>query len=132
MTKTPEELLEILHPPETSKRCTKCREWLPLESFSPNPKIKSGRSSWCRSCHVEATRKWRTENPGYVEGINAARRVKHPARACVECGGEFIPNRIDRLVCGGECRSRRHTRLGRERRDRAEAAWSERVLSLDK
>ena len=46
---------------------------------------------------------------------NAARRLVHRARPCVECGEEFTPGRSDRIVCSTSCRWRRKRRLKRER-----------------
>jgi hypothetical protein len=54
----------------------------------------------------------RGEDP---EGYNRARRVVHAPRACVECGGEFTPNRAGRLVCSDRCGWARKRRLKRER-----------------
>jgi hypothetical protein len=58
-------------PVKTHKRCTRCQGWLPDEAFRPNPKLKSGLSSWCKECQLEETRRWRAE---HRDEINAARR----------------------------------------------------------
>jgi hypothetical protein len=54
---------------------------------------------------------WRAENPERVEAYNAARRVVHESRPCVECGEEFTPGRSDRIVCSTSCRWKRKRRL---------------------
>jgi hypothetical protein len=36
-----------------SKRCTRCSEEKPVESFSKDSKSKSGLQAWCRSCMAE-------------------------------------------------------------------------------
>ena len=35
------------------KYCKKCDSYLPILNFSPNPKIKSGLSSWCKKCRFD-------------------------------------------------------------------------------
>jgi hypothetical protein len=45
--------------PKGDKPCPKCGEWKPLAAFPPNRKTLDGLSSWCRVCHVAATREWR-------------------------------------------------------------------------
>ena len=39
--------------------CRKCEFTLPESNFRPNKNMRSGLSSWCRRCHVEATKEWR-------------------------------------------------------------------------
>ncbi len=39
----------------TGQVCTKCHEDKPFDQYPPNKKVKSGRSSWCRTCHRAAT-----------------------------------------------------------------------------
>ena len=67
------------------KACTRCREWKPVDAFPPNLDISTGLSSWCHSCHREATREWRARhrdydrdyrkhNPERVAAYNAKRR----------------------------------------------------------
>ena len=58
------------------KRCTHCKQWLPAAAFLLNPRLKSGLSSWCRSCAVERTQQWRVDNPDYIDRTNAARRER--------------------------------------------------------
>lgn len=45
-----------------TKRCTKCRETKELTEFRPAKRMKDGISSWCSTCHVQATRDWRERN----------------------------------------------------------------------
>jgi hypothetical protein len=100
--------------PATHKRCTKCGGWLPVEAFRENPRLGSGRNSWCRGCCVEAVRRWRAENPDRVAEANVRRRVVEREFVCVECGEMFRSRRV-RLTCGEECRRERHRRFGRVR-----------------
>jgi hypothetical protein len=53
--------------------------------------------------------------PERAEAYNAARRVVHEPRPCVEGGEEFTPGRSDRIVCSTSCRWKRKRRLKRER-----------------
>jgi hypothetical protein len=41
------------------KTCVRCRITRPIAEFPRNSQTRDGSSSWCRSCHVEATRAWR-------------------------------------------------------------------------
>jgi len=66
-----ETVLRIVIPEKTHKSCTHCQQWLPFDAFAPNPKLKSGRDSWCRKCRVTATQDWRARNR---DEINRARR----------------------------------------------------------
>jgi hypothetical protein len=44
-----------------AKRCTRCSQTLPLDSFAPKPKLSSGFDSWCRPCRAENLRAWRAK-----------------------------------------------------------------------
>jgi hypothetical protein len=61
-------------PPQTHKRCTRCGDWLPRSLFRPNPKIRSGLSSWCKPCQLERTQQWRAE---HRDELNARRREQY-------------------------------------------------------
>ena len=50
------------------KPCSKCGGRLPLADFPPNGHTRSGRSSWCRGCHNEASRRWRAERRANAAG----------------------------------------------------------------
>jgi hypothetical protein len=45
--------------PPTEKRCARCGQWLPLEAFRPNPRLRSGLGSWCKACHAKRMQEWR-------------------------------------------------------------------------
>jgi hypothetical protein len=62
-------------------------------------------SSWCRSCHLEATREWRARNR---DAINAARRAAyvgaaHPVIACAYCGTTFQVQTSQSRYCTRKC-----------------------------
>ena len=52
--------------------CTRCRDYLPLDAFRVNTRMRDGLSSWCRPCFVARNRIWRGVNR---EAVNARRRV---------------------------------------------------------
>jgi hypothetical protein len=45
------------------KGCGKCRETMPLASFSDDPRTKSGKQSSCRACIAANTKLWIQANP---------------------------------------------------------------------
>lgn len=53
------------------RQCARCEDYLPLEAFGPSQGTQDGLSSWCRPCHVTATREWRARNR---KTINAKKR----------------------------------------------------------
>jgi len=70
---------------------------------------------------AEMARRWRELNPDAVEAYREAQRrayrEAHPLepRPCSECGEDFTPNRVDRIVCSDRCRWARKRRLKRLR-----------------
>jgi post-segregation antitoxin (ccd killing protein) len=54
------------------KVCRHCGQRRKEAKFPRSRRSKDGLSSWCRACHVEATRRWREENR---ERINRDARV---------------------------------------------------------
>ena len=52
---------------------------VPLEAFGPNPDLRSGYKSWCRSCCADRTRQWREANPEYLAEYNQRRRAEYRA-----------------------------------------------------
>jgi hypothetical protein len=76
-------------PERTHKRCPRCQGWLPLSDFPPNPKLRSGRHSYCRSCRDEYRREWREAHPEELARYNAKLRLGERQRDCVDCGQTF-------------------------------------------
>jgi hypothetical protein len=62
--------------PPAEKLCSHCQEWLPIDRFRPNPRMRHGLNSRCRACHLERTRRWRAEHPEAEEKYNHARRAR--------------------------------------------------------
>ena len=54
------------------KTCTKCGKERKAAEFPRSSRSRDRLSSWCKPCHLEATRRWRAE---HREELNAARRV---------------------------------------------------------
>ncbi len=106
----------------SEKRCAHCGENYPAAAFLSNKRSADGLSSWCRTCHNEATRRWRVENPERVAAEKAARR-RPRVELCVECHAVF-EGRTRQLVCGRRCKDARYRRLHpeayREKRRRKE------------
>jgi hypothetical protein len=98
-------------------RCVGCGELFERPVGRGRPRL------YCPDCvpavgvagAAEMARRWRALNPEAVEAYNRARRVSHERRPCVECGEEFTPNRVDRLVCSERCRGARKRRQAKAR-----------------
>ena len=90
------------HVLDRGKSCSRCGKFLPASEFPSSARTKSGFSSWCRSCHRDAVRKWRAENRDRAnEAQRAAYRAAHPLVArssCEECGVELEGSH--RVTCG--------------------------------
>ena len=100
--------------PPTHKRCARCGEWLPVEEFRPNPKLRSGLHSWCKRCCAESAKQWREANRERVEESNARRRAEYeaargPLPRCSECGVELDTHA--KVVCSRRCKDARYRRL---------------------
>lgn len=64
----------------------------PSSAFAPDARLQDGLKSWCRACHVAATREWRAKNSKKInrrtraayaqdrEAINARRRELYAMR----------------------------------------------------
>lgn len=100
----------VVLPATTHKHCPRCGEYLPLEDFRLNPKLKSGLSSWCAKCSNEYNQKWRSENKDYIAAYNAGRRVQPTQFVCSECATEFC-GRPNRKTCSPPCRKLHKARL---------------------
>src|SRR3954469_23290702 len=97
--------------------CSRCKRSLPVTAFKPNPKLRRGLDSWCRSCHNEATARWRESNPRQVEAYNGARRKVKDEKPCAACGQAFTAARTDSRFCDGCYEAyRRARKRGGERR----------------
>ena len=96
-----------------SRWCSRCRRWLGVGLFRPNPVMLSGLPRGVAVVSGYA-RDWREANPNAVEAYNRERREKYAAergpheRLCVneECGRTFTGSRRDARTCSDKCRSR--------------------------
>lgn len=87
--------------------------------FPTNEQLSTGLSSWCRTCHREATRKSREK---YRDRYNAARRNPKQTRSCEECGQTFETGKSHQRFCCELHRKRADSRRQRERRLDKQAA----------
>ena len=88
------------------KRCSRCKELLPLDSFSKNRSKRDGLQNNCRQCQREYVREhYRAEGGYYLAKAKVARAVWR-ARArllldelksveCPDCGGTFAACAMD-------------------------------------
>ena len=68
-----------------TEQCANCHLWFEVDTLPPNKRVKSGRVSWCRGCHLERNRRWREENQEYVAEYNKSRREGPFPKDCVVC-----------------------------------------------
>jgi hypothetical protein len=61
------------------KTCRHCHRRQPLADFPRNGHTRDGLSSWCRECHVEATRTWRTREHSAGRRTVSGRPVIQPS-----------------------------------------------------
>jgi hypothetical protein len=64
-------------PARAEKSCARCGAVKPRAEFLSAPQKKDGLSSWCRSCHNAAVRRWRARNR---DEYNRRQRVKYRER----------------------------------------------------
>ena len=60
---------------ETTRRCTQCRELLPLEAFGKYKYGRNGRRAYCKACRSEYDRRYRQENKATVLAKNSRHRA---------------------------------------------------------
>jgi hypothetical protein len=87
-------LAEKISPP--SKDCTRCQRWLPAGAFPRNSRLLDGLDSWCKECHVEATKQWRAEHRAE---LNASRRLGPFVVVCADCGKSFEASHRSQVRC---------------------------------
>ena len=65
--------------PPLMKTCSHCHRNRIRADFPPNAHTRDGLSSWCRSCHVEATRAWRSKEHALGRRSVGGRPVIQPS-----------------------------------------------------
>lgn len=83
------------------KQCFSCKEWKPLDEFSPSQRNSSGRATYCRPCQSKvAQRSVRRRSPEQIEHYRAKRRARTLA-----AGYGLTVEEFDRLFAaqGGKC-----------------------------
>lgn len=90
VTKTPRQRVDAPGPdtgngvpmPETAyKRCSKCGETKPLDSFYRQRARKDGRFPHCKACNREQAREWREKNPDRKAEHQQRYRQRHPKKS---------------------------------------------------
>ena len=69
---------------KNTKTCRQCGERKNGSEFPRNRRMSDGLSSWCGSCHAEATQRWREQNPQQVDAYNAKRRALYAAEQAAQ------------------------------------------------
>ena len=78
------------------KRCTKCEEVKPLESFGKQSGTKDGLKYMCKACNNAARKAWKEANPERVRAASKARyeansdKVKARAKAWKEANPDKV------------------------------------------
>lgn len=87
------------------KTCTKCKQNLPIASFSMRPKSKDGRHTQCRSCTLDQVRKWR-----------ARMKLLRPVRQSCPCGAAINSQNTYGLCpqCSKPARNRKYYERNKE------------------
>jgi hypothetical protein len=84
----------------SGKTCRKCGESKAPAEFPVNRRMGDGLSSWCRSCHVEATWRWRARKRMAEVGM----RNYHHAR-CIVCHQPFSTHISAQVTCSEACKA---------------------------
>jgi hypothetical protein len=87
------------------RRCSRCQQELPRESFSKSTGGRDGLHSYCKECMSAYTRATRP-------------RTIHEARICPVCEQSFVPKDIRAIYCSRNCKQTAryrslHPKIGR-------------------
>jgi hypothetical protein len=66
---------------KTEKKCCRCNEVKPLDSFVKDMRAKDGRKSFCKDCHNERAQEWRDNNQKFNQAVQKASYWKLKAKA---------------------------------------------------
>lgn len=101
------------------KTCTQCQERKPLSEFYADKKMRDGRKSWCKKCHIAKVQAYRAKNPDKVlawnQGHYEANREERKAKAL-----EYHRANRDREVA----RMRKAYEENREERIAKQVEWN--------
>jgi hypothetical protein len=84
--------------PPGMKRCTTCKEVLPVESFGSHRARKDGLNARCRMCANDAARRWNAENPARARVARRNAKKRAAARRRSLNGGEG-PTPVESKTC---------------------------------
>lgn len=126
------------------KRCARCSETLPAESFGRSSKSPDGLQGWCRSCFrvylSERHRRLYVPHPREVRERAPRKRKRYPRkwvpipktdRVCVDCGDTFQSWTSQRLRCDG-CRAEKEHRRKREQVRLVSVALQARLVATER
>lgn len=72
------------------KVCTKCREWKPYANYDIAPRMKDGRSSNCKACHLLANReRWHKNHEFSIERQRERRKDPAVAQQNRDCSARY-------------------------------------------
>lgn len=82
------------------KPCSMCKETLPLESFEPDTRYRSGRKSQCRSCRMLASAQVSSKRRALIRAatvhpVSFPRILERDGYVCHLCGGPVDPDDLD-------------------------------------
>jgi protein-arginine kinase activator protein McsA len=91
-------------------QCYACHEELPVKAFARDETKASGRSSICKPCDREKSRRYyrehREEKLAKVKARAKTRPAPRYVAECRTCGGSFERSRKDRVFCSRRCKDR--------------------------
>ena len=105
-----------------NKKCTKCKETLPLTSFKKTGRINSGRTAMCKKCTQDTHNKWcrKTHHKGYANarlkykyGITLAEHnaiLESQGGVCAICGEKEKRKGSNGSLCVDHCHSTNQVR----------------------
>jgi hypothetical protein len=88
------------------KRCSRCVEVLPLDSFSAHKDRWDGLNTVCRKCNAAQVLQWRKENPG---------KYRKHQRVCANCKKKFRSPSKEARYCSLKCGTEVAAQAAKER-----------------
>lgn len=90
---------------DATKRCTKCQEPKPIDSFGLNKRSKDGHKTICRKCLASQTRERRSSRPRRASQSKAAQAAYYEANKEAYAAGirrrrDTDPDKFSRMIRG--------------------------------
>lgn len=61
---------------QKTKVCVRCLKRKKLDLFGKNPRMASGRKSYCKKCSADLQREWNAEQRAKKKAVEAEARIK--------------------------------------------------------